>query len=455
MPLDVLITTLTQLYAARQQCKQVIYEITGISDILRGSSVASETATAQNIKNQWGTLRLKRMQKEVQRYCRDLLRIMLEIAASKFSEETWAKMTGLPYLTTMQVQQLQQMIQALQQQGQQLQMQAQQIQASMPPPPPPMQGQPAPPAPPPNPQLQAMQQQGQQLMQQLQQAQQKLQSTPKWGEVLGLLKDDIQRAYRIDIETNSTVEPEAVEDQKQITELMTALGQYLNGVMPLVAKGTLPFQAAQSMLLAITRRFRFGSEIEDYIKEMQPPKPDDGGKGVQAQVEHAKIQAEQQRAQMELQQKQAEMQAETQEAMAKLQHQQQSEQARNQIELEKIQAQRETEAMRIEGEKQAQLATLNAERATEKMKAQMEQETELKKAALTAATQIEIANIKATADANAVMQASAAEGEQTANTADMMAKILATQERLLIAIAAPKKIERDEQGRALHLVPQV
>jgi hypothetical protein len=39
------------------------------------------------------------LQKEVQRYARDLLRMMLEIAAHKFSEETWAKMTGLPFLT--------------------------------------------------------------------------------------------------------------------------------------------------------------------------------------------------------------------------------------------------------------------------------------------------------------------------------------------------------------------
>ena len=67
MPVDVLMATLTQLYQAREQCKRVIYEITGISDILRGSTVASETATAQGIKAQWGTMRLKRLQKEVQR----------------------------------------------------------------------------------------------------------------------------------------------------------------------------------------------------------------------------------------------------------------------------------------------------------------------------------------------------------------------------------------------------
>jgi hypothetical protein len=66
MPLQELSTTAQNLFNDRERIKQVIYEITGISDILRGASVASETATAQNIKNQWGSLRLKKMQKEEQ-----------------------------------------------------------------------------------------------------------------------------------------------------------------------------------------------------------------------------------------------------------------------------------------------------------------------------------------------------------------------------------------------------
>jgi hypothetical protein len=58
---------------------------------------------------------------------------------------------------------------------------------------------------------------------------------------------------------------------------MTAIGQFLNGVGPLVQQGIMPFQAAQSMLLAITRRFRFGTEIEDQIRAMQAPPPQDNG----------------------------------------------------------------------------------------------------------------------------------------------------------------------------------
>lgn len=266
MPLDVLQAVLDRLYLAREQCKKVIYEINGISDILRGSTQASETFGAQELKSQWGTMRLKPKQQEVQRYARDLLRMMLEIAATKFSEVTWAKMTGLPFLLEPKFNELTAVAKALQGQLQQEQMMAEQAQAM---------GQQVPPS------------QAQAKLQQLQQVQQQL-AAPQWKQVLDMLRDDMQRAYRIDIETNSTVQPEAVEDQKNIAEVMTALGQYLNGITPLVVSGAMPFQAAQAMMLAIVRRFRFGAEIEDYIKAMQAPKqPDDGKAGEAAKQQQA------------------------------------------------------------------------------------------------------------------------------------------------------------------------
>lgn len=269
LPIDKLILVLRELYTAREQCKQVIYEITGISDILRGASKASETLGAQEIKTQWGTLRLKNKQKEVQRYARDVLRIMLELAATKLSEETWAAMTGLPFLLSPQYNELTAIAQALS-------TEVQRVQAIQPPPQPGL-----PPAPPP-PQVQ-----------QLQQIQQQLQA-PQWAQVLDLLRNDLHRAYRIDIETNSTIEPEAADDQKQMQEVMAAISQVLNGVTPLVVSGALPFQAAQGLLLAIVRRYRFGAEVEDYIKAMQPPQPKDDGKAAQAQLQQQQEQAKQQ-----------------------------------------------------------------------------------------------------------------------------------------------------------------
>lgn len=270
LPLDVLIAVLQQLYQAQETCKQTIYEITGIADIMRGATNASETLGAQQIKNQWGTLRLKRMQAEVQRYVRDLLRMTTEIAADKFDEETWAKMTGLPFVTTQQRQQLEQ--QAM----------------NMPP---------VVPGQPPTPEQQKLQAELQK---------------PVWGEVLQLLKDDEMRAFRIDIETNSTIQPEAAEDQEALTKLLTAFGQTMQAIGPLVIQGVLPFKAAQGLMLTITRRFRFGDDIEDDILAMQPPKPpeEDKSKEMEAQQKELEMQGKAQQMEVEHATKKGQMQLE-------------------------------------------------------------------------------------------------------------------------------------------------
>jgi hypothetical protein len=106
------------------------------------------------------------------------------------------------------------------------------------------------------------------------------------------LKDDTLREYRVDIETNSTVDADATEDQQNMQATLTAMGQFIQGVTPLIVSGSMPFAAAQSILLAVVRRFRFGTEIEDQIKAMQPPQPpqDDGSKQKLAQAEAEKQQ---------------------------------------------------------------------------------------------------------------------------------------------------------------------
>lgn len=97
-PLEKFIAAIQQLDRAIEQYKQWIYEITGISDIVRGASVASETATAQNIKSQWGSLRIQKMQRLMERCARDLFVMMAEIIPSKFSYETLEEMTGIEIL---------------------------------------------------------------------------------------------------------------------------------------------------------------------------------------------------------------------------------------------------------------------------------------------------------------------------------------------------------------------
>jgi len=88
LPLDTLADALLQCYRARTEIKNQIYEITGLSDIIRGSTMASETATAQQIKGQYASLRLRAMQEDVAMFATELLRLKTEVICSKFQPQT-------------------------------------------------------------------------------------------------------------------------------------------------------------------------------------------------------------------------------------------------------------------------------------------------------------------------------------------------------------------------------
>jgi hypothetical protein len=263
VPVNELATTAQSLYQQREQCKNVIYEITGIADIMRGATMASETATAQTIKNQWGTLRLKRMQREIQRYCRDSIAIILEIAAGKFEQTTFARMTGLQYMTDEQKAQAQQMLTEFQQRVQM----AQAVQ------------QPPPQMPPIPPEVEIAF------------------KSPSWEDVIKVMRDRIVFNYKVDIETNSTIDAEASQDKQDIAELLNALSQFLNGIAPLVEQGVMTIDVAKAMLLTVSRRYNFGSQLEDALNAMKPPEPktDPNVQAKQA-AEGAKAQTEQMKA---------------------------------------------------------------------------------------------------------------------------------------------------------------
>ena len=95
MPLDSVLQALRECYAAREQAKQVVYEITGLSDIIRGASIASETATAQQIKSQYASLRLKRLQTEVAQFASEVLRIKAQIMCDFYAPQTLVEMSGI------------------------------------------------------------------------------------------------------------------------------------------------------------------------------------------------------------------------------------------------------------------------------------------------------------------------------------------------------------------------
>ena len=82
------------LQAAADQVLSVIYQVTGISDIIRGASDPNETATAQGIKSQYASLRIKDTQQEVARFSRDLGAMIVEVIVENYEPKTIYEMVN-------------------------------------------------------------------------------------------------------------------------------------------------------------------------------------------------------------------------------------------------------------------------------------------------------------------------------------------------------------------------
>ena len=95
VPLESTAQVLVGLYQERTRLIQSIFELTGISDIQRGATDPRETRGAQMLKAQFSSLRLQPRQKKVERFVRDLVRLMSEVIGEIFSPETMSKITGI------------------------------------------------------------------------------------------------------------------------------------------------------------------------------------------------------------------------------------------------------------------------------------------------------------------------------------------------------------------------
>jgi hypothetical protein len=337
-PIDRIIQVVESLYKQREECKQVIYELTGIADIMRGSTDAQETKGAQDLKVAFGMTRLSRMQRAVQRYIRDLLALQAEVICERFSIDTLKQMTQIQLPTDAQIM------------PQRHQMMQQAIIAKL-------QGQQVPPLPP---------------------------KPVTWEDAKRAMSDDAQRTYRVDIETDSTIAAAQQEDAQDLATVMQAIVTLVKEVGPMVQMGVLPFPAFKELLLMTARKFRMGSSVEDAIDQMQPPPPQqpDPKATMPLQVEQlrqqgkqqeiaAEVQAEQQKAQIQQQTAYAEQHAQALQAAQEnqLEARRDAMQAHNEAMLEQMRMQNDAllERMKAEfaGQVQLAIAAMNNQRAVE------------------------------------------------------------------------------------------
>lgn len=91
IPLDQIAATIQILNEQRGNMVQQLYELTGISDIMRGSTNARETLGAQQLKAQYGSVRLQYIQGTISEFVQEAMRIKADIISKHFQPETIIK----------------------------------------------------------------------------------------------------------------------------------------------------------------------------------------------------------------------------------------------------------------------------------------------------------------------------------------------------------------------------
>lgn len=94
LPIEQVAKTILELRRHREELLSVIFQVTGISDIMRGDTDPRETRGAQQLKGQFGVMRMQPRQRMVQHFIREILEMKAEIMAEMFSPETLQIMTG-------------------------------------------------------------------------------------------------------------------------------------------------------------------------------------------------------------------------------------------------------------------------------------------------------------------------------------------------------------------------
>lgn len=95
LPLETVVQALGQLQQHREAIKIQIDMLTGISDIVRGNTKASETLGAQELKAKYASVRIQRLQQEVTRYAEEILQIKGDIICQHFVPEQIAKLANV------------------------------------------------------------------------------------------------------------------------------------------------------------------------------------------------------------------------------------------------------------------------------------------------------------------------------------------------------------------------
>ncbi|MGU3399156.1 hypothetical protein ACLBWS_05345 [Brucellaceae bacterium D45D] len=356
LPVDMIVSTITALVALRKQVIDDVYQIMGLSDIMRGSTEASETATAQNIKAQYGSIRIRDKQQELVRVARDLARISAEIIAENFSQKTIEEMCQMELPTAAAIKkqikeieegtkkQLEAKTKEIAEKAKSSPELAQQAQQN------------------PDQAQAAFAQMQEQIVRQSQQQIAKLSATVTIDQVMEVLRDQRIRPFTLDIETDSTIQPDEQAEKEARNEFMGVFTQTAAALGQLVGSAPEAAPLAGAMLKFVLAPYRAGRElngkIDAFVEALE-------AKAGQPQP-NPQAEAETKRLDRETELKQADFQLREQDMVFKAQ----VEERRNQAEMA-VKAQ-EAQTKQAETAQRMQLAEQQAVREAERHQQEME-----------------------------------------------------------------------------------
>lgn len=295
-PIEPLIQAMRELIAARERVKADAYEVTGISDIIRGATDPNETLGAQQLKAQTGAIRIRDRQHDMARFIRDGQRLRFAIIANHFQPETIMQIAGVNNIPEFQF----------------INVQGKWVDPQTIPP---------------------------EQMQQMQ-----MMNVPRetMGEAaIRLIQDRSDRQFRIDIETDSTVEIDQSTEKAERTEFVQAVSQFVQAWAPILQSAPQTAPLFGSLLQFAVRGFRAGDQLEsaidEFIDQLQqmaknPPQPQPDPAMIKAEADAKSKQIDAQIKERESQQRGQIIQLEAGARMAEIQAQQKSDQINAQAE---------------------------------------------------------------------------------------------------------------------------
>jgi hypothetical protein len=406
LPIKDIADVLDRLSIQFDKSLQRLYEISGLSDIMRGSTDPNETLGAQQLKSQYGSVRVRNSQKDVGRFARDLFRLAAQVVSKHLDPKTISEITGLPELPKpvpqpqMPPQMAMEAMGAVQPgvgqtaapaapEAQNIQPQVAPAPAQQPPLPaglaasqPGAGATPAnasgatPPAP-----SDPMAKYRADLAAFTAYQQEVEQKTQEFAAACELLKEDALRTFRLDIEADSTIAPDEDAEKKARVEFVEAIGALLQQAIPFVTQMPKAGGALIAEILKfVVHGFRAGRPLEetidkfaDYLDDLPPPSPHTDPALIKVQADAA-IAA--QRLQSDTQIATTKQEAENQREQTRLMSEQQRIQAEMAMKAEQAKADAAIELAKIQATKEVDIHRANLEhsRARERMAAEDELE---------------------------------------------------------------------------------